>query len=123
RLKDPSSWLGSMTARSVGRLLEQMENGTIASKAHAAEMMDMLKSQQAGARRIPMYLDTQYLIGHKTGDFPPCTANDVGVVYLKSGSTVMVFLSDFIRGNYGEAESRIGDVARHVAEYFDGKSN
>ena len=48
-------------------------------------------------------------------------ANDVGVVYLKSGATVMVFLSDQIRGNYGEAESRLADIARHVAEYFDGK--
>jgi len=93
----------------------------MASKAHSAEMMDMLKNQQAGARRIPMYLDTRYLIGHKTGDFPPCVANDAGIVYLKSGATVMVFLSDQIRGNYGEAEERIGEIARNVAEYFDGK--
>src|SRR5207237_2285469 len=107
---DPGNWLGSVTARAVGQLLEHMEAGTIASKDHSGEMMDMLKSQQAGARRIPMYLDTQYVIGHKTGDFPPCVANDVGVVYLKSGATVMVFLSDQIRGNYGEAESRIGDI-------------
>lgn len=120
KFKDPANWLGSITAHAVGQLLEQMETGTIASKPHSAEMMDMLKSQQAGARRIPMYLDTQYLIGHKTGDFPPCVANDVGIVYLKSGATVMVFLSDQIRGNYGEAESRIGDIARHVAEYLDG---
>jgi beta-lactamase class A len=121
RFKGPSDWLGSITARSVGSLLEQMETGTVASKPHSAEMMDMLKSQLAGARRIPMYIDQQYVIAHKTGDFSPCIANDVGVVYLKSGATVMVFLSDQIRGNYGEAESRIGDIARHVAEYFDGK--
>ena len=121
RFKDSANWLGTITARAVGRLLEQLEVGAIASAPHSAEMMDMLKAQQAGARRIPMYLDTQYLIGHKTGDFPPCVANDVGIVYLKSGATVMVFLSDQIRGNYGEAESRIGDIARHVAEYFDGR--
>jgi beta-lactamase class A len=121
RFKDSSDWLGSVTARSVGRLLEQMEMGTVVSKPHSAEIMDMLKSQQLGARRIPLYLDQQYLIAHKTGDSPPCVANDVGIVYLKSGPTVMVFLSDFIRGNYGEAELHIGDIARHVVEFFEGR--
>jgi len=98
-----------------------MQTGELVSKAHSAQMMDMLQNQQAGARRIPMYLDTQYVIAHKTGDFPPCVANDVGVVYLKSGATVMVFLTNQIRGNYGEAEERIGGIARQIAEYFDGK--
>jgi beta-lactamase class A len=121
RFKNSSEWLGSVTARAVGRLLEQMETATIVSKPHSAEMMDMLKNQQLGMRRIPLYLDTQYLIAHKTGDFPPCVANDVGIVYLKSGATVMVFLSDQIRGNYGEAESRIGDIARHAVEYLERK--
>ena len=68
-----------------------------------------------------MYLDTQYAIGHKTGDFPPYVANDVGVVYLNKGPTVMVFLTDQIRGNYGEAEARIGAVARRLAEYLDAR--
>ena len=121
KFKDPGTWLGSASARSIGRLLEQMETAKLVSQASSDEMMGMLKSQQGGKRRIPMYLDTQYVIGNKTGDFPPCIANDVGVVYLRSGPTVMVFLSDQIRGNYGEAEVRIGEIARTVAEYFDGK--
>jgi beta-lactamase class A len=120
RFKQAPAWFGSISARAVGRLLEQMQTGKLVSKAHSAEMMDMLENQQAGARRIPMYLDTQYMIAHKTGDFPPCVANDVGVVYLKSGATIMVFLTDQIRGNYGEAEERIGGIARQIAEYFDG---
>ena len=121
RFEEAQTWFGSITARAVGRLLEQMQTGELVSKAHSAQMMDMLQNQQAGARRIPMYLDTQYVIAHKTGDFPPCVANDVGVVYLKSGATVMVFLTNQIRGNYGEAEERIGGIARQIAEYFDGK--
>lgn len=121
RFREPGTWLGSATARSVVQLLERMETAKLVSKSGSDEMMDMLKNQQSGARRIPMYLDTQYLIGHKTGDFPPCVANDVGIVYLKSGPTVMVFLSDQIHGNYGEAEQRIGEIARSVAEYFDGR--
>lgn len=120
-LADAGNWLGTITARSTGDLLEKMETGALATKEHSGEMTGMLKGQQAGARRIPIYLGTQYAIGHKTGDAPPCTANDVGIVYLKSGPTVMVFLTDQIRGNYGEAETRIGEVARTVAEYLDGK--
>lgn len=120
-LTDPGNWLGSITARETGVLIEKMETAAFATKEHSAEMMGMMKGQQAGARRIPIYLGTQYAIAHKTGDAPPCTANDVGVVYLKSGPTVMVFLTDHIRGNYGEAETRIGEVARTVAEYLDGK--
>lgn len=121
KLKDPSSWLATTSAKDMGRLLEQMETAKLASKAGSEAMMDMLRVQQSGARRIPMYLDQQYSIAHKTGDYPPCAAHDVGVVYLRSGPTVMVFLTDQIRGNYGEAEARIAEIARTVADYLDGK--
>jgi len=121
RFSKPDTWLGTVSARSVGRLLEQIERATLASRSHSSEMMDMLKNQQAGARRIPMYLDTYYAVGHKTGDFPPCVANDAGIVYLRKGATVMVFLTDQIRGNYGEAEEKIGSLARRVAEYLETK--
>lgn len=120
-LKDQANWLGTLTARSTGQLLEKIETAALATREHSEEMTGMLKSQLAGARRIPLYLDDRYVIGHKTGDYSPCTADDVGVVYLNSGPAVMVFLTDQIRGNYGEAEVRIGEVARTVAEYFDGK--
>jgi beta-lactamase class A len=117
---DPARWLGSVTARDLGRLLEAIEAGTIVSKAHASEITQMMKAQQAGARRIPHFLDLRYDIAHKTGDGPPNVANDVGIVYLDSGPVVMVLLGNKIRGEYAEAEDLEGRIAQIVADFFDG---
>jgi hypothetical protein len=48
-------------------------------------------------------------------------ANDVGVVYAKSGPIVVAFFGNAIEGSYGEAEDRIGRIAQLIVEYFDGK--
>jgi hypothetical protein len=81
-------------------------------------MRATLRQQQAGARRLPHYLDVP--VGHKTGDLPPMVANDVGIIYARSGPIVVSFVSNAIRGSYGEAEDRIGELARLVVAYFDG---
>ena len=95
-----------------------MEKGMIASKAACAEMLRTLRAQQSGARRIPHYLNVP--VGHKTGDFPPIVANDVGIVYAKSGAIVMSFFTMGNTGVYAETEDRMGQVARLIVEYFDG---
>ena len=59
-------------------------------------------------------------LGHKTGDFPPVLANDVGVVYATSGPIVIAFFGNAIEGSYGEAEDRTGRIAQLIVEYFDG---
>ncbi len=66
-------WLGVVTPTEIGRLLEDMEKGAIASKGACAEMTRALRPQQSGARRIPHYLGVP--AGHKIGDFPPIVAN------------------------------------------------
>jgi hypothetical protein len=43
------------------------------------------------------------------------------VIAARSGPIVMVVLSNDIRGNYGEAEDQIGEMARTVVAYFDGR--
>jgi hypothetical protein len=58
-------------------------------------------------------------VAHKTGDFPPVLANDVGVVYAKSGAIVVSFFLNEITGNYGEAEDHLGRVTLKIVEYFD----
>jgi beta-lactamase class A len=116
---EPSGWLGEITPRGVGRLLEAMETGKLTSAASASEMSRVFRWQQSGARRLPHYLDVP--VGHKTGDFPPAVANDVGVIYTRSGPVVVSFLLNAIREPYGEAEDRMGQVARTLVEYFDGK--
>jgi hypothetical protein len=81
-------------------------------------MIRMMRAQQSGARRLPHFLNVP--VGHKTGDFPPVLANDVGVVYARSGPIVIAFFANAIVGSYGEAEDREGRIAQLIVEYFDG---
>jgi beta-lactamase class A len=123
---DKAYWLGSMTPRATGRMLEAIQRcndgsatGTpIAAKASCADMVRMLRGQQSGARRLPHFLNVG--VGHKTGDFPPVIANDVGIIYARSGPIVVAFFGSAIQGPYGEAEDRIGRVAQLIVQFFDG---
>lgn len=114
---DRAYWLGEISPGSVGRMLEAIEEKTIASAAACTEMLRMLRAQQAGQRRLNHYLSVP--VAHKTGDFPPVLANDVGIIYLRSGAVVVSFLANAITGNYGEAEDRIARFAQQLAELLD----
>ncbi|MGE0043643.1 MAG: serine hydrolase [Vicinamibacterales bacterium] len=121
---DRAYWLGELTPESTGRLLEAIYRASegapsaIVNKTNGADMMRMLRAQQAGARRLPHYLDVP--VAHKTGDFPPVLANDVGVILSDSGPIVVAFFLNEIAEPYGEAEDRMGAVARLIVDYFDG---
>jgi beta-lactamase class A len=123
---DRGYWLGEMTPRATGQLLESIQrcsDGTattapIAAQKSCADMMRMMRAQQSGARRLPHYLSVG--VAHKTGDFPPVVANDVGVIFARSGPIVVAFFGNAIEGSYGEAEDRIGRIAQLIVEYFDG---
>jgi hypothetical protein len=117
--EDPGYWLGEITPRDVGRLLEGIEKGALASPQSTTEMKAAFRRQQSGARRLPHFVDVP--VGHKTGDFPPVVANDVGMIYTRSGPVVVSLLLNAIREPYGEAEDRMGEVGRLIVEYFDGK--
>jgi beta-lactamase class A len=114
---DRAYWLGEMTPRATGRLLEAMHRGTLASKAASEEMIRVMRAQQAGARRLPHFLEVP--VAHKTGDFPPVLANDVGIVFARSGP-IVVSVTNAITGPYGEAEDRIGRVAQLIVQYYGG---
>lgn len=123
---DRAYWLGAMTPRGTGRLLEAIQRCSdgsatapaIASQKSCADMMRMMRAQQAGARRLPHYLSVA--VAHKTGDFPPVLANDVGIVFSKSGPIVIAFFTNAIEGPFAEAEDRMGRIAQLIVEYFDG---
>lgn len=115
--RDRAYWLGEISARATGQLLEAIEKKTMASPASCDAMLRMLRAQQAGQRRLNHYLSVP--VAHKTGDFPPVLANDVGIIYARSGPIVVSFLGNAITGNYGEAEDRIGRFAQRLVEYFD----
>jgi beta-lactamase class A len=115
---DRTFWLGEMTPRSTGLLLEGIERRTLVSQAAGDEMIRMMRTQLAGSRRLPHYLTVP--VAHKTGDFAPALANDVGIVYARSGPIVISFFTNEIEEPYGEAEDRIGRIAQAIVDYFDG---
>ena len=114
---DKSYWLGEITPRGIGLMFEGIEKKTIASAASCEAMLRMLRAQQAGQRRLNHFI--QAPVAHKTGDFPPVLANDVGIIYARSGPIVVSFLGNAITGNYGEAEDRIARFAQQLVELFD----
>jgi beta-lactamase class A len=116
-VEDRAYWLGDMTPRETGRLLEAIERATLTSSASAAAMKTIMSRQQAGSRRLPHFLDVP--VAHKTGD-SAVIANDVGLVSARSGPIVVSFFANGITGSYGEAEDRIGHIARAIVGYFDG---
>lgn len=115
-VEDRNYWLGAMTPRETGRLLEAIERGSLTSNASAAAMKTILGRQQAGSRRLPHFLNVP--VAHKTGD-SAVIANDVGLVTARSGTIVIAFFATGITGQYGEAEDRIGRIARRIVDHFD----
>jgi beta-lactamase class A len=115
---DRAYWLGEMTPRATGRLLEAIQNKKLSTSAHSDDMIRMMRAQQAGSRRLPHFITVP--VAHKTGDFPPVLANDVGIIFARSGPIVVSFFANAIEGPYAEAEDRIGQIGRLIVEYFDG---
>jgi reactive intermediate/imine deaminase len=123
-VEDRDIWLGDMTARDIGRMLEAIERSAaaapmparIASPASADMMRTFMRRQQAGARRLPHFIDVP--VAHKTGDAANI-ANDVGVIYSRSGPIVMAVMVNGVTGPLGEAEDGIGRLAAMVVDHFD----
>ncbi len=114
---DRTYWLGEISPRGIGLMLEAIEKKTIASAASCEAMLRMMRAQQAGQRRLNHYLSVP--VAHKTGDFPPVLANDVGIIYARSGPIVVSYLGNAITGTYGDAEDRIGRFAQQLVELLD----
>lgn len=112
-----ATWLGVMTPREIGRMLEGIETETIASKSACQEMKRILLAQQAGTRKIPHYLEVR--VGHKTGETSGVT-NDIGIIYSKSGPIIIASFNMQMTDLAANGDDRIGRVAQLVTEYFDG---
>jgi reactive intermediate/imine deaminase len=115
-VEDRNIWLGDMTARDIGRMLEAIERETIVSPASAAVMRTFMRRQLAGSRRLPHFIDVP--VAHKTGDAGNI-ANDVGIIHSRSGPIVVAVMVTGIKGSLGEAEDRIGRLAQLIVNHFD----
>jgi beta-lactamase class A len=109
---------GLASARDMGKLLEMMATNKAASEKSCKEMLRMMGQQQMRTR-IPRFMLDDIETPHKTGDFPPYIANDVGLIETPAGRVVVVFFSAHHRGYYSELEDAIGRMSEQVWGYFN----
>ena len=79
-------------------------------------MRTFMRRQLAGSRRLPHFVDVP--VAHQTGDAGNI-ANDIGIIYSRSGPIVVGFLATGITGSFGEAGDRIGRIAQLIVNHFD----
>jgi beta-lactamase class A len=109
---------GLSSARDMGRLLEMIAGNKAASEKSCKEMLRIMGQQQMRTR-IPRFMLDDVETPHKTGDFPPYIANDVGLIETPSARVVVVFFSAHHRGYYSELEDAIGRMSEEVWAYFN----
>jgi len=108
---------GLSSARDIGKLLELIARDQAAGEKSCREMLRLMRMQQMRTR-IPKYLD-DVSAPHKTGDFPPYIANDVGLIETENGRVVVVFFSAHHRGLYSELEDAVARMSEQVWAYFN----
>jgi beta-lactamase class A len=118
---DPREWLGSTTARETARLLEQIHNGEIASRAASDDMLAILQ-QQFYQSRLPQRIAFRATIAHKTGDWPPFAGHDVGIIYSPSGPIVVAVFVSQNRGDFFEVEATHGRLAEALLDAWGDRS-
>src|SRR5262245_14110921 len=107
---------GLSSPRDIGKLLEMLERGQAVSKKSSDMMLQMMRGQVYSSR-LPKYV-TGFRVPHKTGDFLPYIANDVGILESQNRNVVV---SVFTANHYGAGaylEDAIARVAEQVANYF-----
>jgi beta-lactamase class A len=109
---------GLSSARDMGRLLEMIATNEAASEKSCKEMLRLMGLQQMRTR-IPRFIEDDANTPHKTGDFPPYIANDVGLIETPAGRVVVVFFNAHHRGFYSELENAVGRMSEQVWDYFN----
>jgi len=101
---------GLSSARDMGKLLEMIQRGQAVNKK-SSEMMLQIMRGQVYRTRLPKYV-TGFRVPHKTGDFLPYIANDVGILESPNRNIVIsVFTAHHfgVGANLEDSIARIGD--------------
>lgn len=107
---------GLASAREIGRLLELIWNGECAQSSSCQQVQRTLRLQQFRTR-IPKYI-TGAAVAHKTGDFDPFIANDVGVIEPQEAPPIIVcFFAARHRGIWANLEDVIARMSEKIWEY------
>lgn len=104
------------SARALGQLLEMIWSDSCASPASCAEMRKILH-RQVSRTRLPKYLP-EAKVAHKTGDFGPFIANDVGVIESRGLPPIVIcVMMAGHRGIWENLEDTVARIAEKVWEY------
>ena len=114
---DSREWLGCTTAREIARLLEQIHNAEVASRASSDEMLAILQ-QQFYDSRLPQRIAFRAKIAHKTGDWSPIAGHDVGIIFSASGPIVVALFVSQNRGDFFEVEATHGRIAEALLDIW-----
>jgi beta-lactamase class A len=115
---------GLSSPRDMGILLEKIATGEAVNKKSSDQMLDMMRGQLYRSR-IPKYVGG-FQVPHKTGDFVPYIANDVGLLINDRHKVVMSIFTDKQDITEGmptvlmgaAIEDAIGRIAEQVANYY-----
>jgi hypothetical protein len=109
---DTSMWLGRTTAREMSVLLRGLLDAKFANREHSDAMLRHLRGQFY-TTRLPATL--RYAAGvtvaHKTGDFPPISGSDVGIIEYEGGPIVISVFTNGNTGDFAVLENTIGQIA------------
>lgn len=104
------------SVRAIGHLLEMIWTDTCASSESCEAMRGILHSQISRSR-LPKYLP-EAQVAHKTGDFNPFIANDVGVIESHEiPPIIMCVFATHHRGIWENLEDTIARMSEKVWEY------
>ena len=114
---DSAKWLGHTTAREMVEMLEGINAGKYASKAHSREMVAMMLAQLYSSR-LPQRLAWKpgVSIAHKTGDWPPYAGNDVGIIFYPGGPLFVAVFTNQNTGDFFELEATEGRIAERLVK-------
>jgi beta-lactamase class A len=107
---------GLSSPREMGQLVEKISKGEAVSKQASEQMLQIMRGQVYWSR-LPKYV-TGFAIPHKTGDFLPYIANDVGVFESRDRHIVV---SVFTAQHYGigtQLEDAIARIGEQISNYF-----
>jgi beta-lactamase class A len=107
---------GLSSPRDMGKLLEKIYRGEAVSK-HASEQMLQIMRRQVYSSRLPKYV-TGFQVPHKTGDFPPFVANDVGILESPRFHVIICVFDARHDGIGPNLEDAVARIAEQVANFY-----
>jgi beta-lactamase class A len=110
---------GLSSPRDMGKLLEKIHRGEAVSKKASAQMLEIMR-RQVYSSRLPKYV-TGFEVPHKTGDFPPFVANDVGILESTKYHVIICVFDARHDGIGPHLEDAVARISEQVANYYNYK--